>query len=314
MLLIGSRALKFRRANFPRESKDYDFIAYEHEYDCLIERLGDRIVTIMDSPRGKTIFAIGYGPIEIEIAGTLRTTAHDILDQTCNQLPEFHDPIIGDHAIAHLDDLYCLKMSHRYLKNSPHFRKTLDDILFMRKYVSGISNEDREWYQNRMKETYNYVHPVLNQTKDKFFSDDGINYIFDHDSIHEAVKTFDKPAFHFIRIEGKEVLCSKDKFMNSPEEIKLATVLEECYVLALERCIIPQYYGLFWDGIDKETAKRAFLIALEKVCTSISSGWWREYAWENYYQVRSLYDFSYVQKFLDAIYSDKIPFYRKDVA
>jgi len=33
-----------------------------------------------------------------------------------------------------------------------------------------------------------------------------------------------------------------------------------------------------------------FEMALMKVCTSITSGWFREYAWENYQKVLDLYD------------------------
>lgn len=31
------------------------------------------------------------------------------------------------------------------------------------------------------------------------------------------------------------------------------------------------------------------MMALEKVCTSITSGWFREYAYENYYEVVAMY-------------------------
>ena len=42
-------------------------------------------------------------------------------------------------------------------------------------------------------------------------------------------------------------------------------------------------------------------MALMKVCTSITSGWFREYAWENYDKVLDLYnelgEDDYVQRF-----------------
>ena len=45
-------------------------------------------------------------------------------------------------------------------------------------------------------------------------------------------------------------------------------------VLTIERSLVP-YPG-------KKTPEQAYLMALEKVCTSITSGWFREFVWENY--------------------------------
>ena len=92
-----------------------------------------------------------------------------------------------------------------------------------------------------------------------------------------------------IKADTAEVFCSKEKFLEAPEHIRLATVLEESYVLALERHQIPNNF--------EPPRDRSFLIALEKVCTSIASGWWREYAWENYDAVRALYNPDYVDNF-----------------
>ena len=39
-------------------------------------------------------------------------------------------------VIADPEVLYTLKMSHRFKKNSPHFRKTMDHIIALREYLS----------------------------------------------------------------------------------------------------------------------------------------------------------------------------------
>ena len=104
---------------------------------------------------------------------------------------------------------------------------------------------------------------------------------------------FDKPAYEYFKPEGSQVLCDKKMFFDSPEEIKLASVIEEATVLALERSQIP-YKGLvepLWS----------FKMALFKVCTSITSGYWREYAYSVYDQVLALYDEKYVEKFWKAV-------------
>jgi hypothetical protein len=92
-----------------------------------------------------------------------------------------------------------------------------------------------------------------------------------------------------IKVIGEEVKASKQKFNSGPEKMRLNGVLEEAYVLALERSIIPHPGAL--------TPKQAFDKALMKVCTSITSGWFREYAWENYYEVQKLYNPGYVDLF-----------------
>lgn len=204
---------------------------------------------------------------------------------------------------------YWQKMSHRFLKNSKHFEKTRQDILKIRKqckYMFGIDftmNADtyKEFYEQRVKETYQYNHPNLNQSKSTFFTDE-VGYVYDHDDIHEAVKMLDKPAYKYYIEPGCEVKCSKELFVELPYIVKLYGVLEESYVLALERSVIPF----------NTVPEKAFKMALEKVCTSITSGWFREFAWENYDQVMNLYHDSYVKKFENALNDGKIKGFRED--
>jgi hypothetical protein len=206
---------------------------------------------------------------------------------------------------------YWQKMSHRFLKNSKHFNKTRNDILAIREYhksvVGDIHNDSfmrdeyNDFYQQRLNETYGYKHPNLNQKKSTFFTDE-VGYIYDHDDIHEAVKMLDKPAYQYYIEPGQEVKCSRELFDNLPDIVKLYGVLEESYVLALERAVIPL----------NVSADKAFEIALEKVCTSITSGWFREFAWENYDEVKKLYHDSYVNKFNNALVAGKVRGFRED--
>ena len=197
-------------------------------------------------------------------------------------------------VIAPLNLLYTLKMSHRYLKDSPHFLKTMKDIQMARKYGAVIPEEYKEFYKEREKIQYNYNLPKLNQSKDTFFSGDGIIYEYDHDTIHEAVKFLDKPAYTYYA-DG-EVWSSKEKFNQCSEKIKLFGVLEESLVLACERSQLA-----FSPPPD---ARWSFEHALFKVCTSITSGFFREYAWENYDKVIELYNkvgLDYVDKVNEGI-------------
>jgi hypothetical protein len=322
MILIGSQALKLH--GFDVIPKDFDFIANEWEFNWLADVLGTRVVHQKDTKRGKTLFVMGCGPVEFEIVkpGSSAELIYKRLGSQPSTLMDHHalaawvDPnlafthnILKMHVVASVPLLYAIKMSHRYVKNSPHFRKTMEHIQSIRCFQNHVEihPELKEFYKLRMKETYDYKHPKLNQSKGDFFADDGVGYIYDHDTIHMAVKTLGEvPAFELIKKDKADVFCSKEKFLEAPEDVKLATVLEESYVLALERCLIPNKFSI--------DPKKAFEIALSKVCTSIASGWWREFAWENYDSVMDLYDQSYTTKFLNALERGEITPYKKETA
>jgi hypothetical protein len=264
LVYIGSFAFnQYLLSEDARPHKDIDIIAdYDSALRYLKENKCDYIVPIHDGKKllgrnGKDIF-------EIEIAWE-GTTAASFLEK------------MNGNAFPSLDWLYTIKMSHRYLKNNPHFQKTRGDILVMR--TMGAEIADQDWYEARMAETYHYEHPDLTRTKEEFFVD---QYKYDHDTIHEAVAIYDRPAYTMYQREGaKGVLCSKALFLQQPYEVQIAGVLEEASVLALERSLIPH------PG--KLTEQQAFDLALEKVCTSITSGWFREFAWENYGAARRLF-------------------------
>ena len=194
-----------------------------------------------------------------------------------------------------LDVLYALKMSHRFLKDSPAFLKTMRDIKTMRKMLghSEILPELQEWYERRSKETYDYGHPNLHQTKGAFFNDDGIDYIWDHDTIHLTVARMDKPAYQFFKPEENDVMVSKDMWDKCDDEIRLNAVIEESCVLALERSQIP--FGFVHDPM------KSYTMALEKVCTSITSGWFRDWAWEHYDEALEGVNQNYVDLFHEGV-------------
>lgn len=186
-------------------------------------------------------------------------------------------------SLPTMDWLFTVKASHRYRKDYRHFAKTLNDYHLMR--ALGCRVVDPDWLAQRERETYTKPRPKLNVTKDDFFVD---AYEYDHDSIHRAMAHLGQPAYEFYKGDG-EVMCSRKKWDACPEPTRLFGVLEEAYVLALERSQIPH------PG--KLTPRQSFLIALEKVCTSVTSGWFREFAYNNYFKVLSMYSDDYVDRF-----------------
>ncbi len=71
-------------------------------------------------------------------------------------------------------------------------------------------------------------------------------------------------------------------------------MLEEAYVIALERKIIPTMKGSpgpFWKPFD------AFKWALMRICTTLCSGFFRQWAIDNYFLILNSYDPGFVDKF-----------------
>jgi len=292
MIITGSKALA-QYSFFAREPADIDYIATENEYSNFINFNSDKIVTTVSTKFGYTVHMLGSKPIEFDIARNNNST-----EQFIKIYSKLYYYYYYNNNINYLnpEEVYTFKMTHRYLKNSPHFKKTMDDILLLREYGYGnIPHSLKDWVKVREKETYDYKHPKLKKTAayDFFDTATGVIYEYNHDSIHESIKHLSCPAYELIKENKTDVFCSKERFYQQPIEIQLLTVLEESYTLALERSQIPNNF--------KTDPKVSFLKALEKVCTSISSGWWREFAWENYYQVLELYNENYVEKFHDGL-------------
>jgi hypothetical protein len=86
-------------------------------------------------------------------------------------------------------------------------------------------------------------------------------------------------------------------------EDKCRCVLEEAYVIALERRILPALYGgsSVWS-----TASEALDWALMRICTNLCSGWFRDFATRNYPEIRELASTSYVEAFLSKVHNGDI--------
>lgn len=286
LALIGSKAVNHH--HFFREPKDLDIIgSYEDIQKFALHMNGKelgKLKSIYPIAKGKKL-AIRFenSNVEAEVAWE-----NSVSEKLFNLIKEDKNTqIIENMYIPSMNILYMLKMSHRYLKNSPHFYKTMQDILKMRDLNAYIEPNHMEFFKLREKDTYDYGHPKLNKDKDSFFTDD-VDYRYDHDTIHESMKNLHQPAYMFFKPENSEVWCSKEMWDQCSEEVKLFAVLEETNVLALERSQV-----LF----PNTPPERSFDIALSKVCSSITSGWFREFAWENHDKVKNLYQNNYVEKF-----------------
>lgn len=297
MLIIGSHAAIFNKIHNGEEPRDTDVIGTFAELQSLIKELkkdalrethaagvGLQICAPIDASHWHIRDHNGWN-YEFEIAWP-GSSGELLLKLEGNEE--------GREGFASKEACLALKLSHRFKKDSPHFLKTMRDVQAYKAAGIVLTPElENLWLPQREAETYTYNHPKLDVSKGEFFSGDGVRYVYDHDTIHEAVSLFHEPAYKNYMQDGAQVMTDADKFFSCSTDIRLFGVYEEACVLALERSQIPFDF--------KPDPRYSFELALMKVCTSITSGWFRWYAWENYDKVLDLYnqlgENDYVERF-----------------
>ena len=297
MILIGSRALYLRcKQALMRKPKDFDFVATQAEAEKWIEDNATKIGMTKTYPEkdGKKLIAEGNTNVEFDIVQP--GNSNEMLVKLVEGNPESIETPFG--WVPTLDMLFTIKASHRYLRNSPHFWKTVADYHILKRIGAKVRPEYKDFLKLREKETYWYKHPKLNQGKDSFFADDNIEYVWDHDTIHESVARGERPAYTYYMQDDAEVACSKEKFFACPREVQLNGIIEEAAVLAIERSLVP-HPGVW-------TPEFAWKFALAKVCSSITSGWFREFGYENLPEIVKMYPAGYWEKFQADCASGKV--------
>lgn len=133
------------------------------------------------------------------------------------------------------------------------------------------------------KQQFKAGNPNLLQSNDSFF-DDAVEKIYEHDYLHELYAYEERPMFERLKKPENFSLawCEKDLWNALTEQQKIQCVAEETYVIATERYLVPNN----WHFIPK----KAYYWALRKVCTTLTSGWFRDYAIDNFPEVYHLYD------------------------
>lgn len=304
MLLIGSRALLIRApAILSRKPLDFDFICSPNELEDWktnnLSKFNSPKIEVLKNGEKVTI-SDGETHCEFEVTMPSNPSAQMAIDLVSKSKDTIHSSF---GMIPNLDMLFALKTSHRFLKNSPHFWKTLGDWHRMRAFGAKIRPEYEEFLKIREKETYNYKHPSLNQSKMGFFSGDGVVYKYDHDHIHKAIAIYDRPAYTYYMKDGAEVQTDKNKFFACPEEIRIAGAIEESSVLAIERSLVP-FPGVL-------TPKDAWHLAFSKVCSSITSGYFRKWCYENAPIILKNYDSLFWDKFQDKVSKGEVALFNK---
>jgi len=261
MFLTGSRALNFWYPNdFP--------IKPETDWD---------IVSDVDIKMTKIIDVAPEGLNSFEICSTYSTN-------------ELIETPIGIANVVSPKGLMLFKRSH--LHRPIDFAKHIRHYHFLKSKVIDLD----EVYYNLLKERtrltkekYGDKVPSLKKSKKDFF-DDYVTKKYEHDQIHRAISFYDRPLYEELKTDDESVWCSKDKWEQLPHQKKIYCILEEAYVISIERYLIPN---------NKFPRKFAFYKSIEKICTTLTSGWFRDYATENWTELMSHSDYDFYKKFLE---------------
>lgn len=304
MIVYGSHALragyKARGMELGREPVDLDILASREEARDfigianldLVKMSPDRILA--KAPSGQMV------EIEYIVPGTSNALYH-LWAETIGKLETIRYQDV-EIPVASLEMMYSIKRAHRH---SPRFfEKHVNDYNRLHKLFKGrdIFAKVTALRYKETAEKQKLRTPSLNKTAKDFFDDNVSNRTFIHDQIHEVMAFGSRPMFERIKIDPDKVACSKEKFFLLSGEQRDQCVQEEAYVIALERAMIP----MLFEGEKIATPSDAYKWAVMRICTTLCSGWFREYAVENYDNLMLRYDRTYVDKFLDAAESGRI--------
>lgn len=258
-MLIGSRAIAHWNPDFKiRVDSDWDIIGTPESEDFFRSRF-----SIPDKDR-----------IEWHRLSHLNNRDMAFIFETCDRVCSSYGLAIMYRSHLHRDwnwDAHITKY-HKFilplLEDSSH----LDDPILLERI-------------KLTKEAYPQGNPNLMQSNEMFF-DDPVKKVYDHDFLHELYAYEDRPMFEKLKHEGEEgkAWCAKDLWDELSHLQKLQCVAEESYVIATERFMVPNDWNY--------PTKKAFYFALKKVCTTLTSGWFRDFAIDNFPQVFELFDAS----------------------
>jgi hypothetical protein len=288
MLIIGSVALN--RINPNRVPKDLDIICYRAEIP-LLETLFNTVHRNDKSEFKTFLFTQDKRQIELLII---------------DHLPGFQylDNEIGSSLrYANATTLLDIKRSHIFRPRN--FEKHIADYHWLRNYLIDSGFEPVfHTYLDKDQETINggkLRTPSLMKSKDDFF-DDKVVKVFEHDDIHKVMAHKEQPMYTFMQKEGTDVFCSKSLWDKFSHEDKIMTVLEEAYVIALERKVIPHIFL----GEKHWTDEESFKWALMRICTTLCKGWFRQFAVDNYFEILNKHNLDYSNIFLSAYENGEI--------
>lgn len=306
MLLIGSLAAKIndpQRRNF----HDYDIIATESEYNETLQRVIDSGIPykLHQHDNIRVIRPMGLPPIEFELAIDDYRSPKLLLAKVTKTQDVVILPIgVVQMSVADDNVLATIKYAHIYYGDGRWYKHIKD----LHTLCSDFDKLDWDLVRLRRKENARrrgklHTPTLKGIVKSSFFTDNlTIPAKYDHDSLHYCVMHHDRPIYEMIQEPGHEVECSRLLWEQLPRELKIQCCLEEAYVLSLERILIPHREQGITDPLPPElyaSEFSAFHWSLMRICTTITSGWFRDFAVQNYPDIIAAFNPDYWDRFLN---------------
>jgi len=307
--IIGSAALKDEYPDL-RNPKDIDIVITQERFDNLLNGYLEDIEYVRHSANGLSHIVKFYNDPQLR--------EYFIADRqkSLRLLLSYGK----DNSHAPLGILYSLKKSHIHYPIK--FYKHIEDYQIMRTLLRSklgvdiiedlqdvsqdLLDTNPELTKALIEDTEARLGPLrtpkMNQTTEQFFgkSKKFVKSYYVHDDMHKAIAQMHEgyPVYENILKDNSEVETDFEKWKKLSVTEMIYCVLEEVYVIALERKILPM---LFEKDAPQWTAKDAFDWALMRVCTTLCDGFFREFATRAYRLIRDKYDGYYVEKFLREI-------------
>ena len=259
-LLIGSQALQYWDRSFKvRSNSDWDIISKD--------KISDDNLSI----EHHSFDSIGN-------------------DDLLNYASESYIEIAGQkvHVVKPVG-LTIVKRSHLWRDRS--FEKHITQYhRHLKLYREYFTKKDIEVLNKRTKLTalaYPQSNPNLMQSVEDFF-DDAVIKKYNHDYLHELIAYNDEPLYKKMQKCSSSVSCDVDLWYTFTHEHKVQCIAEEAYVISIERFLVPSDW--------QTPSKLAFYKSVNKICTTLCSGWFRDYAIDNYTEVLDIFDSVKVEK------------------
>lgn len=299
MYLTGSQALKIRMGHQYDFKRDWDLIASTEEvrkFGIEIEEGWEAHKTEID---GCLVEFINIDLINNRQLVEAEERKKDLTVSLFLSIPESAKDV-NKITVISLEGLYVQKRSHLWRPNL-NFQRHIRELEVIKRYEGfyGLSQEYQKLLKERIKLTrakYKDMVPSLMQKNEDFFNDAVAKYYI-HDDIHKVMAFYDEPLYEKLKFDESLAKCEKELWDLLPHEDKVKCVCEECFVIGVERFLIPKEE----NGEKYPPSTIAFNKALEKVCTNLTSGWFRDFAIDNWNEIKTLGECSdYYSKFFKA--------------
>lgn len=259
MILIGSRAMKYW---YPKYK-----ISENADWDIILEEGDPKIESHMtDCGRIEILKSEGLNDNKIRYLYSARLA--DVI----------HSHIYGklNLSIIHPLGLAAIKRSHlhRPLKFLRHMR-------MYQELPHNFRQEDWDFINERKELTikkYGDVVGTKNIPNDEFFKNT-IFRPFPHDELHKIVAD-GEPLYLSIKKDKSKAAYDFDLWDACSHDRKVRIIQEECYVIGLERRLIPHKL----EGRNFPY-RMAFIHGAEKACTTLDNGPMRDFAIDNWLEI-----------------------------